>query len=65
MNLKQRLIEKAMELGYVDIGFTGIEPFDRYIAEIESRPEEMYDFVRRREFNPVRGADFRDKHPWA
>ena len=39
MSLKQRITEKALELGFADVGFTTAEPLDLYIKEIESRPE--------------------------
>jgi len=36
MTLKERIKEKAFELGFEDVGFTGIQPLDLYIKEIES-----------------------------
>lgn len=65
MSLKEQLREKALELGFEDTGFTGAKPLDLYIKEIESRPKEMYDWVRTEQFNVRRGADFTEKHPWA
>ena len=65
MSLKDQLREKALELGFEDIGFTGVEPFDLYIKEIESRPEDMYGWVLTEQFNVRRGATFAEKHPWA
>ncbi len=65
MGLKEQLREKALELGFEDIGFTGVESFDLYIQEIDSRPEKMYSFVQREKFNVRRGAFFAEKHPWA
>ena len=65
MGLKEQLREKALELGFEDIGFTGVEPLDLYIKEIESRPQEMYDWVQTEQFNVRRGAAFGEKHPWA
>ena len=47
MGLKEQLREKALELGFEDAGFTGIEPLDLYIKEIESRPKEMYQWVQK------------------
>lgn len=38
MSLKEIIREKALELGFKDAGFTGVEPLDPYIKEIESRP---------------------------
>ena len=38
MSLKEIIREKALELGFEDAGFTGVEPLDPYIKEIESRP---------------------------
>ncbi len=65
MSLKDQLREKALELGFEDIGFTGVEPFDLYIKEIESRPEDMYGWVLTEQFDVRRGATFAEKHPWA
>ena len=45
MNLKQRIREKALELGIDDIGFTSADPLDLYIKEIDSRGD-MYDWVK-------------------
>lgn len=64
MTLKQRLSEKALELGFADAGFTTTEPLDLYIREIESRPE-MYDWVTTEQFNLKRGASPGNKHPWS
>ena len=38
MTLKEIIREKALELGFEDAGFTGVEPLDYYIREIDSRP---------------------------
>ncbi len=65
MNLKQRLREKALELGFEDVGFTGVEPLDLYIKEIESRPKKMYGWVQTDRFNTVQAAAIAEKHPWA
>ncbi|MBU2551637.1 MAG: HEAT repeat domain-containing protein [Proteobacteria bacterium] len=65
MNLKEQIRGKALELGFEDAGFTGVEPLDLYIREIESRPPEMYGWVRTESFNVRRGAAFAEKHPWA
>jgi epoxyqueuosine reductase len=65
MSIKEQLREKALELGFEDAGFTGIEPLDLYIKEIESRPKEMYEWVQTEQFNVRRGAVFAEKHPWA
>ena len=65
MDLKQRLREKALELGFEAIGFTTTEPLELYIKEIESRPAEMYNWVMTEDFNVKRGASFSEKHPWA
>ncbi|MBW2090978.1 MAG: epoxyqueuosine reductase [Deltaproteobacteria bacterium] len=64
MTLKQRIKEKALDLGFEDIGFTGVEPLDLYIQEVESRPE-MYNWVMTENFNLKRGATLSQKHPWA
>ena len=55
MTLKQRLTEKALELGFEDIGFTTAEPLDLYIKEIESRPE-MYQWVKEGGLDLKQGA---------
>lgn len=65
MGLKQRLQEKAFELGFEDAGFTDAEPFALYIQEIQSRPDEMYRWVMREDLNILRGASVRGKYPWA
>ena len=65
MNLKQRITEKALELGFVDIGFTGTQPLEPYIKEIGSRPEGMYDFILNEGYSLMRGASLGQKHPWA
>ncbi|MEE8397779.1 MAG: 4Fe-4S double cluster binding domain-containing protein [Desulfobacterales bacterium] len=64
MTLKSRIREKALELGFVDAGFTSVEPFDLYIKEIDSRPE-MYQWALTEDFNPLRAATPQEKHPWA
>lgn len=65
MNLKQRLIEKALELGFEDVGFTTAEPLDVYIKEIESRPE-MYDWIPGTEGVDLKnGALLSRNHAWA
>ena len=64
MSLKERLKEKALELGFEDVGFTTVEPLDLYIKEIESRPE-MYQWTMTESFNPLRGATPTEKYPWA
>jgi epoxyqueuosine reductase len=65
MGLKDRLKEKALELGFEDVGFTGVEPLDLYIREIDSRPAKMYGWVQTESFNVRRGAVFGEKHPWS
>jgi epoxyqueuosine reductase len=65
MGLKKRIQEKAMELGFEGVGFTGVEPFDLYIQELDSRPKGMYEWVQTDTFNIRRGAAFADKYPWA
>lgn len=64
MGLKERLKEKAFELGFEDAGFTGTEPLAEYIKEIDSRPREMYGWVQTDHFNVRQGANFAEKHPW-
>ncbi|MEW6265557.1 MAG: 4Fe-4S double cluster binding domain-containing protein [Thermodesulfobacteriota bacterium] len=65
MTLKQRLKEKALELGFADVGFTDVSPLEMYIGEIKSRPPEMYGWVQTEAFNVLRGATPGEKHPWA
>lgn len=65
MGLKERLREKALELGFEDAGFTDAEPFTLYIQEVESRPPEMYRWAMRDDLHILRGASVREKHPWA
>jgi len=65
MSLKETFREKALELGFEDAGFTGVEPLDLYIREVESRPPEMYGWVQTERFNTLRGARPREKHAWA
>ena len=64
MSMKHRLREKALELGFEDIGFTGTGPLELYIKEIDSR-QEMYNWTMRDDFNIRRGASLSQKHPWA
>jgi epoxyqueuosine reductase len=65
MTLKEIIREKALELGFEDVGFTGAEPLDHYIKEIDSRTPEMYGWVQTERFNTRRGAGIVEKHPWA
>ena len=64
MKLKERLRHRALELGFQDAGFTGAEPMNLYIKEIDSRPD-MYRWVITERFNVRRGASPRERHPWA
>ena len=65
MGLKETIKEKALDLGFEDIGFTGVEPLDLYIREIDSRSAEMYAWVQTKAFNTRRAANIAAKHPWA
>ena len=65
MTIKDKIKTKALELGFEDVGFTGTEPLDLYIKEIESRPDKMYGWVQTETFNVKRGASFGQKHSWA
>ncbi len=65
MALKEQLREKAIELGFEDVGFTNVRPFDLYIEEINSRPEKMYRWVQTDQLNINRGASFAEKYPCA
>ena len=40
MTVKETIREKALELGFEDVGFTGPEPLDIYIKEIDSLLDE-------------------------
>ncbi len=62
--LKERIRQRALELGFEDAGFTGVEPLDLYVREIQSRPE-MYGWVNQEAFSTLRGASLGGKHPWA
>ena len=65
MSLKQRLIDKALELGFEDVGFTTTEPLDLYLQEFDSRAD-MYDWVGAAEGVDLRrGALLSEAHPWA
>jgi epoxyqueuosine reductase len=65
MGLKERLRDKALELGFEDAGFTGTDPLDLYITELSTRPAKMYGWAQTDSFNVLRGANFKEKHPWA
>jgi len=65
MRLKEAIREKALDLGFEDAGFTGVEPLELYLQEIVSRPAEMYGWVQTELFNTLRGARPREKHDWA
>jgi epoxyqueuosine reductase len=65
MSLKHLLIERALELGFEDVGFTTTEPLDLYVREIESRSD-MYDWLVGTEgVDLKRGALLSQVHPWA
>jgi epoxyqueuosine reductase len=69
MSLKQRLTQKALELGFEDIGFGTTEPMDIYIKEYESRADK-YEWVLITEGTDVgidlkKGALLCENHPWA
>ncbi len=69
MNLKQRLTEKALELGFEDVGFGTTEPMDLYIEEYKSRADK-YEWVLITEGTDVgidlkKGALLSGNHPWA
>ena len=65
MTLKATIRDKALELEFEDVGFTGSQPSDIYIREIDSRLPEMYDWVQTERFNTRRGAAVGIKHEWA
>jgi epoxyqueuosine reductase len=64
MNKKETIREKALDLGFEGAGFSGVDPFETYIGEIDSRPE-MYAWVNTDDFSTLRGASPREKYPWA
>jgi epoxyqueuosine reductase len=64
MDIKERLREKALDLGFIAAGFTGMEPMSVYIEEVSSRPE-MYSWVNTDHFRTLRGASPGTRHPWA
>ena len=69
MSLKRRLTEKALELGFADVGFGTTEPMDLYIKEYESRADK-YEWVLITEGTDVgidlkKGALLSENHPWA
>ncbi len=65
MDIKRRLKEKALELGFAGAGFTGVEPLEPYIREIDSRPPEMYGWTFTGTFDLRKAARFSEKYPWA
>ena len=64
MSLKQRLSNKAFELGFEDIGFTTADPLDLYIKEIGSR-QHMYQWIADLGVDLQGGACLSKNHPWA
>jgi epoxyqueuosine reductase len=62
--LKERIRQRALELGFEDAGFTGVEPLDVYVQEVQSRPQ-MYAWVNNEAFSTLRGASPGVKHAWA
>lgn len=64
MNLKRRLRDRALELGFADAGFTGTEPLELYIREIDSRPPDSYDWTKLMGVDLRRGAHIKEKYPW-
>ena len=59
--LTQLIKDKALELGYVDVGITTAEPFEGYREEIDSRPG--YDFLRNRKAGTYEMADPKNLMP--
>jgi len=43
--MRERIRQRAFELGFEDAGFTGVEPLERYREEIESRSEDRKSVV--------------------
>lgn len=64
-SLKKKITDRALELGFADIGFAPAQTLEHYLTEIESRPPGMYDFVLGPGFDLRRAARVRQKHPWA
>lgn len=65
MGIKQRLRDKALELGFADVGFTSADPFTGYIDQIRSRPDEHYGRWITERFSLIGGAQVREQYPWA
>ena len=63
--MKERLRDKALEIGFADVGFAEAKTLDLYIRELDSRPSDMYSHFMTDDFNLRRGADIPQKHPWA
>ena len=63
--MKERLRNRALEIGFADAGFAAAMPLDLYIREFDSRPAGMYDGIVTADFSLRRGADITRKHPWA
>lgn len=63
--MKERLRDKALEIGFADAGFTEAKPLHLYLQELDTRPDDMYRPFLTNEFNLRRGADILTKHPWA
>ena len=64
MNLKRRLREKALEIGFAGAGFTNTEPLDLYLQEW-FRPPQMYGWLFTNSFDTRKSAWIKDKYPWA
>lgn len=64
MDFKELIREKALELGFEDAGFCGLEPMQSYLKEVASRPPEMYGWADTDIFSVVRGASPAEKHAW-
>ena len=59
---KKDLIAKANELGFEDVGFTGVEPFDSQLALLQSLKDE-YAWAALTGLDLVAGTDPRKVHP--
>lgn len=53
---KNDVIDKALEIGFCDIGFTGVEPFDSQAQLLQERAE-FYDWVKDKGFDLLAGTE--------
>lgn len=61
---KEFIREKVISMGFEDVGFTTVEPFDLYEREVTERSS-MYRWIQTDGFSTLRGANPMRKHPWS